>query len=175
MGLQLFSSSFCVFCSLAYCWTPSMGCSFLPFFYRATFPWPGSPARLAGHRRASADVVTWACDTASHDLILPLWLSWEISKKLFYSQWSWSYHQHHWISLGWKGDVESSAKISKYPKSRILGKLPLDYLGSMSTCVGRRESKACRGQGLAVRWTPGHAIGIILWRMDDPQPLMVRG
>ena len=41
------------------------------------------------------------CDTASHSWILPLWLSWEISKKLFYSEWSRSYHQHHWISLGW--------------------------------------------------------------------------
>ena len=44
------------------------------------------------------------------------------------------------------------------------------------SCVGKgRGSEACRGQGLALRRTPGHASGIILRRMDDPQPLMVRG
>ncbi len=44
---------------------------FLLFFYCTTFPRPGSPAGLAGHRWASTDVVTWACWMISGSIQCP--------------------------------------------------------------------------------------------------------
>lgn len=72
--------------------------------------WPSVGKRWCGDLGMLNDIrfyplnVVHLCDTASHDFPLPTLIvlrDFEEIVLFTVKQWSWSYHQHDWISLGW--------------------------------------------------------------------------